>query len=304
MCNATSPGFQNTKLATPVVTIHRGQPTDLCRGRHADTAVDQKLHGMARVVEMVTLVRWSCLPLVAFCLVALFMPLQAHSSLIYGIGLAEDGANLGSSPNRMAPPASLSPAVFYDFRNLPKSPDATLGAEGWATLSYAISNGATASISASGSTAEGYNGALGSGGWIFGQGFNDITITFTLTSAFSYVGTVSTIGTGASVTGVPQGSGFLLPGDYAISAASLGGPVNYASLSNPGSSAGTDGFSFDLILTPLATIPPTVPEPSALAILGAGLTGLGWYRHRTTRRKGRGSASLSAVISISRSEAG
>jgi hypothetical protein len=184
----------------------------------------------------------SLIPLTTGLAISFFAP-PSKAAIIYDSGLAEDGANSGASFNTLAPPATLNPKTFYDFRNLPASPNATLTAEGWATLGYGLSGGAAPEISASGSAGAGYNGAFGPGGHIYGQGFNDIGITFTLTSAYTYTSTASTTLFGGAVTGISNGSGLLLPGTYTISGSSIGG-----------FNTGTDGFSFDL---KLSAIPPS-----------------------------------------------
>ena len=177
----------------------------------------------------------------------------ADAAIIYNFGLAEAGANFGTSPDRTAPPSTLTPKGFYDFRNLPSTASANLN-KGWGAVSYRISGGANPEITASGSSSAGYNGAYGAGGYIFGQGFADFSVSLTLTSAYSYVGSFSTTGSSGSVSGVTNGTGFLLPGSYTITASSLGGPVNYPPPAY-GLSAGSDGFYLDLKLAPFT--PPT-----------------------------------------------
>src|ERR1035441_8853105 len=131
-------------------------------------------------------------------------------------GTATAGADIGSSPSQLIPPSgSRSENVFYDFRNLVTSPSGSLGAEGWATASWNINQ---TTLNASGSSGQGFNGAYGVGGWIYGWGHASFSATLSLDQAYAY----SAPNQPTSVRGITGTKGFLPAGGYTITGTTYG----------------------------------------------------------------------------------
>src|SRR5262249_30486874 len=104
-------------------------------------------------------------------LTALALASEADANVIVVGGLAEVGANFGSSPSLSQPPASIPPGkAQYDFRDLATSPGGSID-KGWASMKFSVSGGSNAGISVSGGTNEGFNGFFNpASGWLYGQG--------------------------------------------------------------------------------------------------------------------------------------
>jgi hypothetical protein len=83
---------------------------------------------------------------------------HASANVTFTAGKASAAADFGSSFDMSVPPTSFSPNVFYDFRDLPGAASGSLGAGGWANLSWSVSGGVNGQISASGSSSQGFNG--------------------------------------------------------------------------------------------------------------------------------------------------
>jgi PKD repeat protein len=164
---------------------------------------------------------------------------QLNAAIVIENGTASAGVE-GACSALGVPPSSFPPGVSYGEADLISSPTGSIGdmSRDWAGVSWRVSAGDTAGIIASGWSREGFNLALcQSGGWFYGRGHADFSVTFTLDRAYQYISTVS-----GNVTGISNGEGSLGAGTYIISGQSLGNP--------PG------GFSLDVALSPVPLEPP------------------------------------------------
>lgn len=120
-------------------------------------------------------------------------------------GLATAGADFTSGPSQSAPPTGpISPDAFFASKNVVSTPSDPSGltAEGWATCTWQI--GAT-TLSAAGSSGQGYNGALGANGWIYGLGHASFSAGFELDQTCMY----TAASPASNMKGLPGRYGFL-----------------------------------------------------------------------------------------------
>lgn len=154
-------------------------------------------------------------------------------------GIATYGVAFGCGPQPDVPPLG-DPVDFFEEFDLTAQPGGQSATwHGWGTVSWNVSGGPSASIHAHGSSKAQFNGALCSGGagWLYGQGHGNFSVTLNLSCAYDYVSS----GFG-DISGIPLGSGTLLPGVYTLTGKTIGG---------------LGGFDLTVSLSPSSTTPPT-----------------------------------------------
>ena len=157
----------------------------------------------------------------AIALAALLFVSDVTAAVTVLTGTATAGADIGTSPILGIPPSGRTQNVFYDFRDLTKASSGGLGAEGWATSSWNISQ---TTLTASGSSGQGFNDAYGAGGWIYGWGHASFSATLSLDQAYAY----SAPNEPTSARGISGTYGFFDSGVHTVSGTTYGGQGGFS----------------------------------------------------------------------------
>jgi hypothetical protein len=205
--------------------------------------------------------------------------IQAEAGANFFIGAANGGTPFGQP-------------FFFTSDHLQDN----LDAEGWAKLIYDVIVGVAPKISIHASSIEGKGGAfLGPNiGFLTGQGFSKLVLSFTLTSFYVADQVLANSDEGATISTVPQAHSVVGPGPHTISVDVAGG----AQLAD--GTPGQGNFAdLTLDLTPLdgggGPIGSGTPvdEPATLALFAAGLVSMGSLRF--SRRRATAAAKLPSV---------
>lgn len=195
---------------------------------------------------------------------------DAHADVKVLAGKALFGVNAGCSESLDVPPPLDQKDIFYEEVDLlQQASGSTSNWHGWGNVSWLHATGVSAHIKASGWSQEKFNGLCpgGSAGpWQYEQGHGEVSLDLSLTEPCAY----DAVFTG-SVSGIPAGSGVLLPGTYTLS----------------GKTIGNSSFSLVLDLAPVSTAltflqvddaDPKNPRVSFLVAgtQGGGLTNVAW----------------------------